>query len=63
LEKDGVKLEGKAWLAWTTHLIPNDERTTLKAPANREMAACDSGHEHAMEHLEEAIASADPDSF
>ena len=63
LEKDGVKLKEKAWLAWTTHLIPNDERAMLKVPANREMAAYDSGNGHTMEHLEEAIAAADPDSF
>ena len=63
LEKDGVKLKEKAWLAWTTHLIPNDERTILKVPANREMAAYDSGNGYTMEHLEEAIATADPGSF
>jgi hypothetical protein len=63
LEKDGVQLPELTWLSYTVHFFTSDERALLNIPADRDMAAYDSGNGYKMETLETAISAADPLSF
>jgi len=43
VEKDEVKMPELHWMAYTTNFITSDERTLLKMPADRDMAAYNTG--------------------
>jgi hypothetical protein len=60
VEKDNGKMPELHWLACTTNFLTSDERALLKMPADRDMAAYDTGYGCTMTILEEACDSIDP---
>jgi hypothetical protein len=60
VEKDQVRMPELHWMAYTTNFITSDERTLLKMPADRDLAAHDTGHGYSMTVLEEACDDIDP---
>ena len=48
------------WMAYTTNFITSDERALLKMPADRDLAAYDTGRGYTMTVLEEAHDNVDP---
>jgi hypothetical protein len=60
VEKDQVKMPELHWMAYTSNFITSDERTLLKMPADRDLAAYDTGRGYTMTVLEEAHDNVDP---
>ena len=60
LEKDGVTLPEKVWLAHVLCFMPAEERQLLEVPAEQDRDAYDNNSGYTMAHLEAAAKKVDP---
>ena len=60
LEKDGVTLPERVWLAHVSCFIPAEERQLLEVPAEQDRDAYDNNNGYTMTHLEAAAKKVDP---
>ena len=60
MEKDGVTLPEKVWLAYVLCFIPSEERQLLEVPAEQDRDAFNGNVGYTMADLEASVKKVDP---